>query len=382
MAFDAAKLFLQARLLAAKRRAALFLRGDFDPYPRPPQGLSLSPSQRNRRLGRDAPLRLGWAACPEGEIGAWREEARAKLRELLRLPERLAPATPVAEADLPIADGYTRRRLYLNFAPGSDAPLDIVHAAAPPAPSASPAPVVICMQGTNAGAHLSLGEVRMPADVAKVARGSALALQAAGLGYTAVSFERAGFGERRERALRKAGGSPTADAALHALVVGRTLLGQTAAELEGLRLWIGRELAPGAPVYLAGYSAAGTAAIAAAALFPGFAGIGVGGCVGFIRDTLLTRPASGFNEIPDMLNWFEFDALLALIAPRPCLVVAGASDHIWPHAGAAPVVASAARAYDAANAPDALRLIEAPGGHTYYPDLFWPALRDLIEPTA
>lgn len=210
----------------------------------------------------------------------------------------------------------------------------------------------------------------MPADVYKVAAGSALALQAADQGYVAVSIERAGFGERRER--RSAASS--LDDAIHMLLLGRTAIGQTVAELDELRRWIGKELSTRAPIYLAGYSAAGTAAIMAAAAIEEFAGAAVGGCVGLFRDTILRRGASGYNDVPGLAYCFEFDSLLALIAPRPCVVVAGVEDHIWPYDGAAKVVSLARVAYHELDANDALILEKAPGGHTYYPDLLWPAL--------
>ncbi len=378
MTIEPLTLFLRSRALALKRRIAIGLRGDFNPYPQAPEGVCLSPSLHvGARAGR-ASLNLDWALTGEGCVEAWRSEARARLRDLLRVPDETGPVSAVCERVMPVAAGYERRRVYLRFGPGCDAPVDIVARAGTPADRPNPAPVVICMQGTNSGAHLNLGEVRMPADVYKVARGSALALQAADNGYVAVSFERACFGERRERHLEKRSAGPTVDAAFHSLVLGETALGQTVAELEALRRWIGDELAPGAPVYLAGYSAAGTAAIAAAAASGDFAGIAVGGCVGMMRDTLLRRGAGGYNEVPDILKWFEFDALLALIAPRPCLVIAGVSDHIWPHSAAETVMAAAGRAWEYQGASGSLRLVKAPGGHSYYPELMWPELARLV----
>lgn len=375
--FEKLRLFVSARTLALKRRWALFTRGDFDPYPPPPEGLSFSPSEWTQARGATMTGALDLASVNAGGVKGWQKEARARFRELLSLPGTISGPEVYSETAMPIAPGYERRRVYLRFGPGRDAPVDIVWR-----DSFSPEklPVVICMQGTNSGAHLNLGEVRMPGDVYKVAAGSALALQAADHGYLVVSFERACFGERRERHLAKPSPSPSVDAAFHLLNLGETVLGQTASELESLRLWIAKDIAPDAPVYIAGYSAAGTAAIAAAAACAEFAGIAVGGCVGMIGETVLRRAGGGYNDIPDILRWFEFDALLALVAPRPCVVVAGRSDHIWPHSGAQKVVSSAQMAWSDFGAERFIELIEAPGGHTYYPDLMWPAMRELMPP--
>ncbi len=322
---------------------------------------------------------LDWNETHPGDVKIWQKTARERLRYLLGISETVSPPTVLSRSEMPIAEGYTRQRIYMRFGENCDAPVDIVRREDVRSINAGPTPVIICMQGTNSGAHLNLGEVRMPADVHKVASGSALALQAADNGYIAVSFERACFGERRELHLAKKSESPTVDAAFHALMLGETLLGQTVAELEALRQWIASELAPGAPIYIAGYSAAGTAAIAASAACPQFSGIAVGGCVGMFRDTLLTRGASGYNDIPDIFQWFEFDAFLALIAPRPCLVIAGEKDHIWPFSLGEPVVASARRAWKELNAEHQLKLVRAPHGHTYYPELMWAALNQLIS---
>ena len=369
--------FVHAKRLALKRRLSLALTGDFDPYPDIPEGMCFSPSQRNAAVAANLLPDLDWPAHGQGDVRAWQKKARQKWRDLLCLSGEPAALSVLDERDMPISGDYARRRVYVRFAEGCDAPVDIIRATASGKSGGHP-PVIICMQGTNAGAHLNLGEVRMPADVYKVANGSALALQAADNGFIAVSFERACFGERSERHLVKPSGSPTVDAAFHALALSQTLLGQTVAELDALRRWIGSEVAPGAQVYLAGYSAAGTAAIAAAAAITEFAGIAAGGCVGFVRETLLARGTNGYNDIPGMLRWFEFDGQMALIAPRPCVVVAGESDHIWPHAGAEKVIASARSAWQEMDAGDRLRLERAGGGHTYYPELMWPALRDAM----
>jgi hypothetical protein len=371
------RLFLHSRLLAARRKWAIFQRGQFNPYRSQPDGTSFSQSKRIDALAEAMRPQLDWSRVEPGDLETWQQMARKRLRSLLRVPDKVAPLQIQSEANLPITAGYERKRFYVRFGPECDAPVDIVRRADLKSDKLDQAPVVICMQGTNSGAHLNLGEVRMPADVYKVANGSALALQAADNGYIAVSFERACFGERRERYLEKSSASPTVDAAFHALAIGETLLGQTVAELEALRLWIGSELAPGAPVYLAGYSAAGTAAIAAAATRPEFSGIAVGGCVGMMRDTILRRGAGGYNDIPDILKWFEFDALFALIAPRPCVVIAGLKDHIWPHSAAEKVVASARSAWVGLSAADSIKLVQAPQGHTYYPELMWPALEQV-----
>lgn len=379
MTADAVALFLRSRWIAARARIARLRGGDFHTYPKAPPGLCLDPSEQVQEIASRTRPVFDFASVDAVDVKAWQQDARARLRKLLLLPDQIDLPSVVEEREMPVSPGFARRRLYVRFGPSCDAPVDVVTETSTRGGGADlkARPVVVCMQGTNSGAHLSLGEVRMPADVYKVAAGSALALQAARLGFVAVSFERACFGERRARSLVEWGGSPTKDIAFNLLTVGRTLLGQTVAELEGLRQLIGA-LGYGKRVYLAGYSAAGTASVAAAAASDKFSGVAVGGCIGMMRETVLSRAADGYSNVPNMLNWFESDALLALVAPRTCLVVAGKSDHIWPFSAAQSVVKSASRAWKAHAADGHLRLVEAPDGHTYYPDLFWPAFVDLV----
>ena len=73
------------------------------------------------------------------------------------------------------------------------------------------------------------------------------------------------------------------------------------------------------------------AAIAAAASDDNIDGIAVGGCVGLANETILKRGTTGYNDIPSLLKWFDQDVMISLISPRPCIIVAGISDHIWPY---------------------------------------------------
>ena len=102
------------------------------------------------------------------------------------------------------------------------------------------------MQGSNSGAHLSLGEIKMPAAVYKVAKGSSLALQAADEGFIAVSYERIGFGERREKKLNKANIPPNIDFSFHSILMGSTSLGETVSEVMLIVQWLKNFF----PVYL------------------------------------------------------------------------------------------------------------------------------------
>ncbi|NQV44726.1 MAG: hypothetical protein HQ501_07465 [Rhodospirillales bacterium] len=368
---------LQYHALLWRARLVRLTQGRFNPYPQPPHGSCFDPSARTLALAAEAPLRLQWGPAGSGELAQWQAEARKKLHELIKFVEPPQLVHISSTQEQPFANGYTRQRHILQFGEGQNAPIDIVTPNGSP-PNKAP-PVIICMQGSNTGAHLSLGEVRHPTDIFKINAGSALALQAADEGYIAVSYERPCYGERREQRYSPTNPSKNIDAAFHLLTLGKSLIGQIVEELVALRHWIETDVSPGSPVYLAGYSEAGTAAIAAAAASDAFAGLAVGGCVGLMRDTVLTRRVSGLNEIPGMLEWFEFDALLSLISPRPLLIISGRKDHIWPYEGAERAVESARSAYLASGTPRAFCHEQAPEGHTYYPEIMWPIFNGMIS---
>ena len=369
---------LEARMLAIRRRVALARTGTFDPYPPAPAGVSLSPSQAHFPDYDAAPLRLSWHRAGRDDAAAWQAEARAKLVALTGF--RRSPEAPRAahEAEFEVPGGFRRRRLYLSVAPGLDLPVNLVWRAGGAVPHAA----MICLQGTNSGAQLSWGAVRMPADPIKIANGADYARQAAARGYLAVCLEQSCFGERAERALPRGRGGPCAAAGHHALLLGRTLVGERAGDVSSVIDWLraggagfGSE---GLPIYVMGNSAGGTTALFAGALDERVDGVLAGGCVGFVRDTIARRPdAEGQNAVPGLLEWLELDDVVALSAPRPFLALAGRSDHIFPFAQGEAVVDSARAVYAALGAPDRVAAVPGPGGHRFYPDIAWDAFAAL-----
>ena len=97
---------------------------------------------------------------------------------------------------------------------------------------------MLCLQGTNSGAHLSWAEARMPPDPVKIASGLDFAHQAVARGYAAVCIEQRCFGLRREQELDRASADPCVDAFHHALLFGRTLLGDRVGDVLRVIDWL------------------------------------------------------------------------------------------------------------------------------------------------
>lgn len=372
--------------IAFRRRLALLIKGEFDPHPAHPVDAELSPSLAHARALDAAPLRLSWSRAGLADPGAWQAEAREKLRVLTGYPaSRAAPgARHRTEHSLP--GGLKRRRVYLRLWNGADAPVDAVWRE-----GTGRRPVMICLQGTNSGSHLSWGETRMPPDPAKIASGGDYARQAAARGYVAICLEQSCFGERAERHIAPRSASATIDTANHAFLLGRSLLGERAADVSSLVDWLAADgtwhdlglAVDAARIFVMGNSAGGSTALYAAALDTRIAGVLASGCIGFVRDTIARRrDDSAQNVVPGLLNWLETDDVVGLVAPRPLLAISGARDHIFPYAGVAAVIESARRVYQAIGADGNLAVASADGPHRFYPDVAWPAFERLVGGTS
>ena len=371
--------WLFAYRLAATRRLSLLLTGDFDPYPTPPGDVSLSPIEGHLRAYDQAPLALSWRRAGCAGPLVWQARGRVKLAELMGYRRPAASPTARHGQDQAVKRGLRAEKFYLGVREGVDVPVVVVS----DRDSRGGRPVMLCLQGTNSGAHLSWGEARMPPDPLRLANGADYALQAVREGYVAVCVELACFGERRERRLRPRSPDPCIDAANHALLIGRTLLGERVMDLSSVIDWLESERTSFgldmSRVHVLGQSSGGTVALHAAALDERIGAVLASGSVGYIRETIgRLRDGEGQNTIPGILDWLEYDDVVALTAPRPFLTVSGTLDHIFPFSGAARVVEGARAVYRAMGAERLVRAVPAEGPHRFYPEVTWPAWRGLL----
>ncbi len=365
--------------IALKRRLAMALGGEFDPYPTSPPDTFLSPYAENHAAAKTPPLALSWQRLG-GDPVAWQTKVRAKLAELCGWHRSDQPPSVLHDEIVGGTGDTKHRRFYLRISPEVDVPVDILwseHAV-------RPAPVMICLQGTNSGAHLSWAETRMPPDPVKIASGLDFAHQAVAHGYVAVCVEQHCFGMRRERSLAPRSGDPCVDAFHHSLLFGRTLVGDRASDVAAVVDWL-QSVDLGLDfdlerLHILGHSAGGTVAVHAAALDERLKAVIASGCLGPITDTLLTRrDGAGQNVIPGQLNWFELADVIGLCAPRPLLAVSGANDHIFPFSGVEKVVDGALPVYEAMGAARGVRGLSLPGGHRFDPARIWPTFVNLVE---
>ena len=193
------------------------------------------------------------------------------------------------------------------------------------------------------------------------------------------------FGERRERQLERQSQTPCIDTANHALLLGRCLLGERVSDAMTVVNWLH---SPQFPIdtdtihlFAIGNLSGGTTALYSAVVDKRIAGTIATGCIGYIRETIAVRGDNeGQNVIPGILNWFETDNILALVAPRPLVTVSGRYNKIFPFTGAQSVVDAAMQACGLLDAKTAICCIEGFAGHRQYPDLSWPAFEQRVQP--
>lgn len=364
--------------LALKRRLSLAISGDFNPFVDRAHDDSLSPSLRNRAGAANAEMALTWSQWT-GTAPEWQREAREKLAELITW-QRLQSGVKVKAQNAITFNGQSRDRFVLSGFPGSDLSVDVLWPEEPKARN----PVMICLQGTNSGAHLSWGEALFPPDPIKIASGLDIATQAIAHGFIAVCIEQSCFGVRRETVMTRQTADPCIDAANHSLLLGHTLVGDRASDVSAVIDWLttgSQQLGVDSDhIYILGTSSAGTTALYSMACDIRLAGGILCGCLSPLRSTVGVSPAgSGQAIVPGILRWFELSDVLALAAPRPVVALSGLRDHIYPFAATKDVVDCARSVYQAMNSENNLLAIAGDGGHRFYPDLAWPAFEKLTS---
>lgn len=374
-------IYCRSKRLALHRRLALLFGRPYDPYPAIPPGIRLSPSESHIPAYESVSLKIARQNRRDISALEWQRLAREKLKELTGYRQTLSPPQTTLCSRERIKAGYQCLSFYLRDKRDIDLP---VHAIWKQNAHAAILPVMICLQGTNAGFHLSWGGEVMPSDPLKVASGGDFAIQAADEGYLAVCLEQSCFGLRQERKISIGRSNQCIAAANHLLLLGRCLLGDRVSDVSSVVSWIigGDHSLPARrdSVSIMGQSSGGTVAMFVGAMDERIHSIMATGCVGYIRETIGVRDDnSGQNVIPGILEWMEMDDVVALCAPRPFLTVSGDRDHIWPISGGKKVVAAARGIYEELDAGEKIAALEVQGTHRFYPAETWLAFAALLN---
>lgn len=314
------------------------------------------------------------------DLAGWRAGLTTALRSALgfdALPTEHVPLAPVAVWRREYAWGRVEK-LHFTSEPLADVPayLALPHTGTPPFP------VMLCLQGHSTGMHNSLGlasddEMRE----IRVEGGRDFGRQALAEGYAALCIEQRSLGERRESHQPHVNQyNPCHDAALHALMLGRTLLGERVYDVERALDWIAtRPELDRARVGIVGNSGGGTVALWAGALLPRIGFVLASCSLCRFRDSLMSVYHCADNYVPGILRVAEMADIAGLIAPRPLLAVTGRDDPLFPLSGVEACFARVAEVYAAHGASDRASLLIGEGGHRFYPESAWPEAHRLTR---
>mgnify|MGYP000987982760 CR=1 FL=1 len=335
--------------------------------------LKLSPSIHHRMLADAVEPALAWKG---GDVRAWQGRLRKKVAALTGLsPMMRAPRMPLAVRSLWRREGRLGSVEKIAFAaePGAD----VLAYVCLPRKAKPPYTFFICLQGHSSGMHNSIDVEREDDGSPRDAGGDRdFALGCMRRGVAALCIEQRSFGERREKVQKRVAPHGCIDAAMQALLLGRTLLAERVFDVDrGIDYLAARGDVDMARLGVMGNSGGGTTTLFAAALLPRVK-LAMPSCYFCtFRDSIMAMYHCVCNYVPGLLQHAEMADVLGLFAPRPVVVVAGRKDPIFPIAGVTEGFRRLKAVYRAAGAPDRCRLVVGPGGHRFYAAQAWPVMQ-------
>ena len=335
--------------------------------------LSLSPSQNHQYLLGNLKPRLSFSGR---DFSVWKPKLRSKFEELIGFPQVERPPLQPRQLWTQQHELGTIEKITFQAEPYSD----ILAYFCVPHGLQAPYPVVICLQGHTTGMHVSIGMQREDETQPMRVEGNRdFALGAMRNGFAALCIEQRSFGERSEKTQQARSSEGCYDAAMQALILGRTLVGERVFDVDrGLDYLESRGDIDMKRVGVMGNSGGGTTAIYSAALLDRiqFAMPSCSFCT--YRDSIMSIHHCADNYIPGLLLWAEQADVLGLFAPKPVVVVAGKTDDIFPIEGVRVAFDDLKQIYEAADAADKCVWVEADGGHRFYESESWSTLLKLI----
>lgn len=313
------------------------------------------------------------------DLSDQKEQMLIRYRELIREPLKTTEIVPKIEYTRSDDPRFDEIRFTFESEPGLLIP---AHLLLPKKAHRNPDakwPVVIGLQGHSSGMHISLGRVKYEGDESTINDGDRdFAIQAVSRGYAAVAMEQRGFGELDGTVSK--GANRCQQAAMQALMLGRTLLGERAFDvsrlIDALAAFPECDLSR---IGLMGNSGGGTTTFYTACLEPRIQ-IAMPSCsFCTLYDSIFSLHHCVCNYIPDLYADFEMADLSLLIVPRPLIIVCGKEDEIFPLAGVKEAYSKVRAIYEAAGVPDHCRLIIGWGGHRFYAEESWPVYAEMLE---
>lgn len=336
--------------------------------------LHLSPTENHRHVMSKMVPSLRYDG---GEVQKWKGPLRRKVRALLgEMPQTRCPLRVRTlwrrEHDLGSIEKIT-------FA--SEPHADIVAYVCLPKAVPPPYTFAICLQGHSGGMYNSIAVERD--DNSKsiaVEADRDYGLQCMSRGIAALCIEQRSFGERREQKQEQVSSNGCHDAAMHALMLGRTLAGERVYDVDrGIDYLATRGDADMRRVGVMGNSGGGTISMFSAAVLPRLAFAMPSCYFCSFRASIMSIYHCADNYIPGILKYAEMSDIMGLFAPKPVVLVAGKDDPIFPIRATRQAFRDLQQIYDASGSKSRCHLVVGSGGHRFYADDAWPVLLRELE---
>jgi dienelactone hydrolase len=330
------------------------------------------PSTYHRHAMGRVNQEFAWRGEP---IDSWQQQLRARFVERLGSFPAEKVGLDVRELDRREKDEYTLTKIVFTSEPCADVPCYLLV----PRSGSPPYPAMICLQGHNSGMHLSIGEARDEADQESIAGDRDFALQAVKHGFVALAVEQRCFGERQETLQEQRSPDTCHDAAMHALMLGRTLLAERVWDvIRAVDYLQSRSEVDPQRICCMGNSGGGLSTFYAACVEFRIRLAVASCCFCTYADSIMSIYHCADNYIPGILSVAEVGDIAGLIAPRGLLVVAGEKDEIFPVRGVRKAFEKAKGIFAAAGCPENCRLVLGSEGHRFYAEPAWPVILDML----
>jgi dienelactone hydrolase len=333
-------------------------------------------------LADETPRRFAFAATDRRAAEAWQRAFRPELARLLGLDAIAARGEPPMTAHLLSSEeqpDHVREAWTLETEPGFHLPCYLLR----PLGAEGPRPLVLTPHGHGKlGKRTYAGLSESEQDRRDMLSGERdIALQAVREGYLAIAPDMRGFaGLRRREEIEEDATSSCRTLQMHALLFGRTLVGERVWDMQRLIDWAAaRDDVDPSAIVITGNSGGGTISVFAAAVDERIAVSVPGSYYCTFAASIGAVYHCECNYVPGIMGLGEMWDVAGLIAPRPFLAVTGRHDPLFPIAAVEASYARLREIYAVFGAADDCRLSIGEGGHRYYKRDVWPFVRQALS---
>jgi dienelactone hydrolase len=333
-----------------------------------------SPSLNHRHLMESITPSLAYKG---GDLKAWQRRLRRRVKSLIGMPGGEREPLNVRslwKRDHPLG---SIEKIVFTSEPYSD----VMAYVCLPESATPPYSFFVCVQGHSTGAHNSIAmDLDDNSAPHEVEGDRDFGLGCMQRGVAALCIEQRSFGERRELHQERVAPHGCHDATMHALMLGRTLVGERVFDVDrGLDYLATRGDVDWSRVGVMGNSGGGTISLFSAAVLPRIRYAMPSCYFCTFRDSIMSIYHCADNYVPGLLRYAEMADVMGLFAPKPVVLVAGEHDDIFPVEATRRAFDELKVIYEAAGAAGRCHLVVGSEGHRFYASDAWPVMLEELK---